>query len=84
MSVRQVWYNRTVANFITLFSDAILREQIRTYNWAIGSWLESASENRDQNLSPGTTLLYESHTSIQILQTKKRLEQQQNVQEREL
>lgn len=79
MSVWQVWYNRTVANCTALFSDAISREYIRTYNGAIGSWLESASENRDQNLSSGTTLMYQSHSSLQILQTNKHLEEQQNV-----
>jgi hypothetical protein len=76
---RKVWYNRTVANFIALFSDAISREQIGTYNGEKGSFLESASENRNQNLSSGTILLYQSHSSLQILQTKKHIEQQQNV-----
>lgn len=85
MSVWQVWYNRTVAYFIALFSDVISHEQTRTYNGAIGSGLESASEKGDQNLSPGTTLLCQSHkfTTDSLVQTKKHLEKE-NVQEKEL
>lgn len=50
----------------------------------MGSGLESGSENRDQNLSSGTTPFYEASSSTQILQIKGHFEQKSNVRKEEL